>query len=233
MCLCWLLILVRIVLSPSQSPIVAGIVCNYFPPAMDEYPRSLCSSCWEKAYNVDVRYSDCHDWADETWSKVSPYREKLALQQEKERKAKSFIFLFFSFSCNALPVPLSWPSTSFDSEGITTSIASSIVCAVTFSTLSPIELVQPIVSPNPVSDSGELSRKRKRKRECSGLSSDVFRYQIWAEFQHLIPVCPGVVTPVLHRIFPGLLLPFPVRLAIGHSGETSLLYLATGLASPT
>ena len=72
--------------------------------------------------------------------------------------------------------------------------------------------VELFVSPEPVPDSGELSRKGKR--EHSGLSSDVSDDYMWAEFQsfgppdcHLVSVCPQIVTPVLQPIVPSSLLP--------------------------
>ena len=129
-------VLVRMVSSPSQCPGLAGKVCNHFLHTMKN-PHSLCSSCRGKEYIVDGRGSDCHDWTDGLWTKVSAYRAKLAIQWEKkeERKAKSSSPSFSCFLPSNLLIPLS-ELPSFDNA--VTYFASSAVCTVTCAMLLPI-----------------------------------------------------------------------------------------------
>ena len=61
---------------------------------MDKDPHSLCTNCLRKECNIEDRCSDCHDWPDEMWNKVSACRTKLAVQREKKEKvAKGLVKL--------------------------------------------------------------------------------------------------------------------------------------------
>ena len=66
----------------------------FFFPTVDKDPHSLCTNCLRKECNIEDRCSNCHDWSDEMWNKVSTCRIKLAVQREKkERKAKCLVKL--------------------------------------------------------------------------------------------------------------------------------------------
>ena len=61
-------------------PGTTGKVCNPFLPAKDKDFHVLCTSFFfGKCCTADDRFSDCHDWADKIWEKVSVYHEKLAI----------------------------------------------------------------------------------------------------------------------------------------------------------
>ena len=57
--------------------------------AEDKDSHTLCISCRGKSSSADDHWSDCHDWTDKKWEKVSAYHEKLAIQQEKKRERKA------------------------------------------------------------------------------------------------------------------------------------------------
>ena len=99
---------------------LAGKVWNLFLPAVDKDPHSLCSICRGKGCNADGQCSNCHDWIDDMWMKLSAYRTKLAVQWEKDRKGKAFLPPFFSgFWLSDLPIPLGELSSSFDNAVVT------------------------------------------------------------------------------------------------------------------
>ena len=86
--------------TPRQCSDVAGKVCNHFLPVKDKEPYTLCSNSRSKSCNADDCCSDCHDWFDEKWDKVSVYHEKLVIHREKKkRKAK------YSSSFSGFPLP--------------------------------------------------------------------------------------------------------------------------------
>ena len=75
--------------------------------------------CHGKECSSDDKCSECYEWSEGMWHKISDYHLKLASQREtkKERKAKasSPFSSFFGFSPSML-VPLTCLSSSFDSS---------------------------------------------------------------------------------------------------------------------
>ena len=91
---------------------------------------------------------------------------------------------------------------------------------------SPIVFPKPFISPKPVMDSCNLSRKRKSKR--FGSSSDVSLDNMWAEFQCLWAsrMSSSSWSPKSDQLIVPGLLPLPIRLfIISRLGETNLLFL--------
>ena len=88
----------------------AGKVCNRFLLARDKDPHLLYVSCRAKKRSADDRCSNCHDWDDNIWQKVS---DKLAAQRERKTKASFSSSSFFEFP-PSMPIPLCDLSCLFD-----------------------------------------------------------------------------------------------------------------------
>ena len=83
-------------------------------------------------------------------------------------------------SASVMPIPLlEMQSDLFNNAGTMTN-ASSNVFTATFVTTFLVVLAKPYISPKSIADSDEPSRKRKR--ECSGSSSDLSHDEMWTEF---------------------------------------------------
>ena len=72
--------------TPQECSSVEGEVYNHFLPVQKKDSHTLSTNRLGKSCNADDCCSDCRDWTDEKWEKVSAYHEKLAIQQEKKKE---------------------------------------------------------------------------------------------------------------------------------------------------
>ena len=192
-------------------------VCNHFLPTVDKDPHLY--ALHGKECSSDDRCSECYEWSEDMWQKVSDYHLVLAAQREKkERKGEASSSSSFSGFSPSTPVPLMCLSSLFDSTVVSTVATSIDSCQATYSMSTLIVSASLFVSPI-ASTSSELNRKRKQ--EHSGLSSGVTKLEMQAEYEKFWFSHPHHFSPVGHpgpscldNWFPGSVLPpLPASLA--------------------